>query len=53
MLASASGIWMSYFFSTNRLSDTMEKESTIPPLMSGVVGVTSRSSSSSTYSRFT
>ena len=35
-VASASGIRMLYFFSRKRLSDTIENESTMPPVMSAV-----------------
>ena len=52
-LASASGIRMAYFVSRKRLSDTIEKESTIPPVMSGVLKSSGRSSPSSRYSRRT
>jgi len=51
--ASASGIFRSYFRSRKRFSETIEKESTIPPVMSGVVSVSGRSSPSSRYSRRT
>ena len=35
-VALASGIWILYLVSKNRFSETMEKESTMPPEISGV-----------------
>ena len=51
--ASASGMVMSYFRSRNRFNDTIENESTMPPVISSVWNVISWSSSSSRYSLMT